>query len=49
MPTVEEMRDVESFNEPKVIESKSISDSMKERLKAKQSENLLTSSKRDIL
>jgi len=49
MPTVEEMRDVESFNESKVIEPKSTSDSMKERLKSKQSENLLTSSKRDIL
>lgn len=49
MPTVEEMRDVESFNESKFIESKSTSDSMKERLKAKQSENLLTSSKKDIL
>jgi len=47
--TVEEMRDVESFNEKNIIESKSTSDSMKERLKAKQSENLLTSSKRDIL
>ncbi len=49
MPTVEEMRDVESFKEQKSIEEKSTAESMKDRLKSKQSEPLLFGTKKDVL